>query len=214
MKLSSKVVWSEGMYIGPHHFQGQNRYFENLVQFVASSLWFAPYGVTGVELDAEALHNGTASLLHACGIFPDGLPFNMPETDVLPEPRSIVDLFPPGRDSVTVLLGVPPQKPQGLNCALDEAETRDCPDTRYIADSRIMHDDNTGIDERPIQVGRKNLRLVLDTEPFEGLMSLPLARIIRDGSGHFAYDPHFVPPVLQINASERLMLLGRRLVDA
>jgi len=213
MKLSSKVVWSEGMYIGPHHFQGQNRYFENLVQFVASSLWFAPYGVTGVELDAEALYNGTACLLHARGIFPDGLPFNIPETDTLPGPRSIADLFPPERDAVTVLLGVPPQKPQGLNCVLDIGDTRDCPDARYIAESRVMHDDNTGSDERPIQVGRKNLRLVLDTEPDDGLLSLPLARIVRDGSGHFAYDPHFVPPVLQINASERLMLLGRRLVE-
>jgi type VI secretion system protein ImpJ len=213
VKLASKVVWSEGMYVGPHHFQGQSRYFENLIQFAASSLWFEPYGITGAELDPEALHNGTACVLHARGVFPDGLPFNMPETDALPEPRSINDLFPAERDAITILLGVPRQKPQGLNCVLDGAEASDCPDARYIAELRVMHDDNNGGDERPIQVGRKNLRLLLDTEPSDDLLSLPLARIIRDGSGHFSYDPHFVPPVLQISASQRLMLLGRRLVE-
>ena len=78
MKLLSRVVWSEGMYLGPHHFQVQSRYFEDSIQFAVSSLWFAAYGVAGLELDAEALRNGTVSLIHARGIFADGLPFNMP----------------------------------------------------------------------------------------------------------------------------------------
>src|SRR5579875_3347737 len=32
MRNLSRVVWSEGMYIAPHHFQAQNRYFEDSVQ--------------------------------------------------------------------------------------------------------------------------------------------------------------------------------------
>ena len=28
MKLLSRVVWAEGMYLAPQHFQAQNRYFE------------------------------------------------------------------------------------------------------------------------------------------------------------------------------------------
>ena len=75
MKLLSRVVWSEGMYLGPHHFQAQSRYFEDSIQFATSSLWFAGYGLAGLQLDAEALHNGTVTLLHARGIFPDGLIF-------------------------------------------------------------------------------------------------------------------------------------------
>jgi len=69
MKLLSRVVWSEGMYLGPHHFQVQSRYFEDSIRFAISSLWFASYGLSGVELDADALHNGTVSLLHARGVF-------------------------------------------------------------------------------------------------------------------------------------------------
>ena len=69
MKLLSRVVWSEGMYLGPHHFQVQSRYFEDSIQFATSSLWFSAYGLAGVDLDAHALQNGTVSLIHARGIF-------------------------------------------------------------------------------------------------------------------------------------------------
>jgi type VI secretion system protein ImpJ len=209
MKLLSRVVWSEGMYLGPHHFQVQSRYFEDSLQFAASSLWFAAYGLAGVELDADALENGTISLLHARGILPDGLPFNMPEGDPVPPVYAIGEHFPPTRDGITVLLGIPPRKPDGLNCSLADGVNG----TRYLAESRVLHDENTGADERPVKLGRKNLRLMFDTEPAADLVTLPIARIVRDGKGHFTLDPNFVPPVLQISASARLMLLVQRLIE-
>ena len=198
------------MYLGPHHFQVQSRYFEDSIQFATSSLWFSAYGLAGVELDPEALHNGTVSLLHARGIFPDGLPFNMPESESLPQPRAVADLFPPTRDGVVVMLAIPPRKPDGLNCSLGDGPANAA---RYLAESRVLHDENTGSDERPVRLGRKNLRLLFDTEPAGDLIVLPVARVVRDGSGHFTYDPNFVPPVLQISASERLMLLVQRLIE-
>ena len=64
-----------------------------------------------------------------------------------------------------------------------------------------------------MQLGRKNLRLLLDTEPAGDLLAMPIARVVRDGAGHFAYDADFVPPVLRISASTRLMLLVQRLIE-
>ena len=75
------------MYLGPHHFQAQARYFEDSIHFAASSLWFAGYGLAACELDAEAIHNGTLALIRARGIMPDGLAFEMPDCDALPSPR-------------------------------------------------------------------------------------------------------------------------------
>ena len=210
MNLLSRVVWSEGMYLGPHHFQVQSRYFEDSIQFATSSLWFASYGLAGVELDAEALHNGTVALLHARGIFRDGLPFHMPESDPLPEPRAVADLFPPTRDGIIVMLAIPPRKPNGFNCVLPDGEVADA---RFTAEPRVLHDENTGADERTVQLGRKNLRLLLDTEPAGDLLTMPIARVVRDGAGHFAYDAGFVPPVLRISASARLMQLVQRLIE-
>ncbi len=211
MKHLSKVVWQEGMYLGPHHFQAQTRYFEDVVHFGISSLWFESYGLVGYELDAEALLNGTVSLVHARGIFPDGLPFHMPESDPLPIPRNIADLFPPTRERLTVLLAVAPRKPEGSNCALSEAEGPN--NLRYTAEVHSLHDENTGADEKPVRLGRKNIRLLLDTENSDEVLTLPLARVMRDGSGHFVYDASFIPPCVQISASENLMMMARRLIE-
>ncbi|MGA2328095.1 MAG: type VI secretion system baseplate subunit TssK [Bryobacteraceae bacterium] len=211
MKHLSRLVWSEGMYLGPHHFQAQSRYFEDSVHFAIASLYFAPYGLGGFELDREALLNGTLSLVHARGVFPDGLVFQMPDADPLPPAREISELFSPVRESVTAYLAISPRIPDGLNCALgDDGESSTA---RYIAESVVLHDDNTGRDEKPVRVGRKNVRLLLDTELAPDMVVLPMARIRRDGTGHFVFDPQFIPPSLEISASERLMVMLRRLIE-
>jgi type VI secretion system protein ImpJ len=198
------------MYLGPHHFQVQSRYFEDSTKFATASLWFAPHGVAGCSLDADSLQNGTVSVIHARGIFTDGLPFEMPECDPLPPARGLADFFPPTRDTVTVLLAIPDRKPGGQNCATNgDAFTS----ARYVATVRTIHDENTGSDERPVSLGRKNLRLLFDTESREGLATLPIARVMRDGSGHFIFDPSFIAPCLRISASESLMLILRRLIE-
>jgi type VI secretion system protein ImpJ len=209
MNFLSRVVWSEGMYLGPHHFQAQTRYFEDSARFAISSLWYKPFGMLGYALDEEALHNGTLALVHARGVFPDGLPFLMPECDPLPTPRPVADLFSPTRDRLGVLLAVPAHKAQGLNTSM----TPEANHARFYAETRVCRDETTGSDERPVQLGRKNIRLMLDTEPAAGMITLPLARLMRDGAGHLIFDPDFIPPSLQISASERLMLLLRRLIE-
>src|SRR6202162_2845175 len=103
MKNLSRVVWSEGMYVGPHHFQAQYRYFEDTINSATSRLWYQPYASCGFDADAEALRNGTVALIHARGVFPDGLSFHMPDSDSLPPARKIEESFPPTRESLTVM---------------------------------------------------------------------------------------------------------------
>lgn len=213
MKYLSRVVWSEGMHLGPHHFQVQSRYFEDSIRYATAALWFESYGFVGCSLDSEALRNGTVAVLHARGMFADGLPFNMPECDPLPPARQIAELFPPNRDSLTINLAVPARKLNGLNCINAESADSNGHDVRFLAESRLLHDETTGIDEKPVRVGRKNVQLRLDTEPSDGYAQLPVARIVRDYSGHFIYDPAFVPPCVQISASERIMLILQRLIE-
>jgi type VI secretion system protein ImpJ len=217
MKYLSRVVWSEGMYLGPHHFQAQNRYFEDSIRFAASSLWYEPWGLMGVQLDPEALKNGTVALVHARGIFADGLAFQMPESDPLPAARNITELFPPTRDSLGVALSVAPRRPEGANTLLPEG----MPDTdglprvnlRYRAEEEVLYDETTGRDEKPVQIGRKNIVLKVDTEALGDSLNLPLARVVRDGAGNFVYDPRFIPPSVETGASPMLMWLLQRLIE-
>ena len=210
MKLLSKVVWSEGMYLGPHHFQAQNRYFEESIHFATARLWKHASGLAGCELDADALRNGMVSLLHAHGIFEDGLAFDIPECDPAPAPLSIADQFHPTADHVTVSLAVPRWFADRQNCKLEPVPNGN---SRYTGAVEMLHDENTGRDEKPVQVGRKNLRLVLDTDSSDDVLTLPLARVMRDGTGHFVFDPTFVPSLLRISASERLTSMLQRLVE-
>jgi type VI secretion system protein ImpJ len=211
MTMLSKVVWQEGMHLAQHHFQLQSRYFEDAVAFALSNLFYRPYGLAGLELDAEALRNGTVAVVHARGITPDGLPFHFPDGDPCPPPRDIRELLSPTQDAHVVLLTIPPYRAGQANCVIPpEADGRR---VRYVADTREVPDETTGRDARAVSVGRKNFRLRLDVEPSEDVVALPLARVRRDGAGNLVYDPEFIPPLLQVGASERLMDLARRLVD-
>ncbi len=196
------------MHLAQHHFQAQSRYFEGLVSFTVSNLFFRPYGLVAIGLDAEALLNGTAALVHGRGVFPDGLVFNLGE-DGVPAPLPIRELFSPTQDSHLLLLGIPAFQPTRSNCA---EPNRNGLDARFLAAEEPVLDETTGEDEKKVGVARKNLRLLLDHQATEDLVTLPIGRIRRDGSGHFIYDPEYIPPTLRVGASARLVELLSRLV--
>jgi len=212
MKLLSKIVWSEGMYLAPHHFQAQNRFFEDSLHFATSNLWNETYGFAACDVDADALQNGILALSHARGIFQDGLAFDMPECDPLPQPRSFGPLFSPTADHLTLCLAVPRWIPEGKNCELETGSSGNGA-SRYARQVSTLHDENTGRDERPIPLGKKNLRLIAESEANDEVLTLPVARVVRDGAGRFVCDPNFIPPCVQASASQRLMSLLSRLVE-
>ena len=208
MKLLNKPVWAEGMYLGPHHFQVQSRYFEDSLNFVTANLWRDAYGFAGLEIDNDALRNGTLTLTHAHGLFEDGLAFDLPGSDPAPPPREFRALFSPVADHLTMHLALPANLSEGRNTSLDNGAAAP---TRYQSTEQILPDENTGRDEKPIKVGRKNLQLLGEAEVTDQLVSLPVIRIVRDGSGRFEVDQSFVPPCLSISASGYLTGMLRRL---
>lgn len=208
MRSLTRPVWSEGMYLGPHHFQAQNRYFEDTLDFVTSSLWRDAYGFAGLQFDQDALRNGTLSLTHARGLFADGLAFDLPGSDTAPQPRDFASLFSPVADHLNLYLAVPSFIRDGQNMGPSGSNS-----TRYRAGEQKMPDQNTGLDEKTIEVGRKNLILLGEPEISERYTSMPIARVLRDGSGRFEADPGFVPPSLSLNASPTLTDLLHRLID-
>jgi len=209
MKFLSRVVWSEGMYLGPHHFQTQSRYFEDSIAFLASSLWHEPWGLLHAELDQKAIRNGNAVLLHASGIFPDGLTFELPNSDPPPEPRNLLEVFPSTDAALPLYLAVPSRKDNGFDCDLSAAANG----TRFSRMQRTLRDETNGIDEREVDLGQKNIRLVTEAELTPQMLSIPIAHVLRDGRGHLIYGEDFIPTCLRVSASEPLMLLIKRLLE-
>ena len=211
MKALSRVVWSEGMHLAQQHFQVQNSYFEQLTAAALRNLFPTGYGVASCLLDDEALLNGTVSVQAGLGIMPDGLPFAFPE-EPAPKPLAVAEIFSPTQSSHIVLLAVPQESPGRANCVLPGQS--DGSALRFVAEQRPVTDENTGGDERAVHFARKNFRLLLDHEPRDAMVTLPIARIQRDGAGHFVYDPAFIGPCLRIGANRRLRELVARLVDS
>jgi len=209
MSMLNKPVWSEGMYLGPHQFQAQNRYCEDILHFVTESLWRYPWGFAGLQFDPEALRNGTLALTHARGLFPDGLAFDLPVSDPAPHPLDFSAHLSPVADHLTLHLAVPRLTRNGANTQTEGPGGA----TRYLSAEQKLADQNTGLDEKPIQVGRKNLRLLAEGDVSEELVSLPVVRVVRDGSGHHEADATFVPPCLRLAASPVLTHMLQRLVQ-
>jgi type VI secretion system protein ImpJ len=197
------------MHLGPHHFQLQQRYFEESLRFAVGQIYFKPYGLTHCDLSAEAMQNGSVELNAAQGIFPDGTPFSIPESDAAPDPIDAQSAFSPTDRRQVVYLTLPEIRPSASNVSKD---SRNGDGTRLRSVQRTTFDEVAGGSERLIEFGEKNLRLRLGA-PSPGEVSIPIARVRSTGGGGFAYEPDFVPPVLAIGASPALVQLAQRVVD-
>jgi len=209
MKRLEPVIWSKGTFLTPQHLQLQDRFLENTLQFHLDALAFRPWGFGELQVNQELLANGTFALSNASGILPDGLLFDIPNSDAAPAPKPLLELFSPDQDEVAVYLGIPQYRERGLNVS---APIRDA-DTRYRAEVETFKDENTGASERAVQVARKNFRLLVEGESREGCSALRVASVKKTTAGTFQLNPRFVPPLLDFTASDYLVSIARRLVE-
>src|SRR5262245_44201335 len=84
MTLRHRVIWSQGMFLQPHHFQQETRFTENLLDSRVRAGQPYAWGFDEVVLDESQLVLGRVGLLRAAGILPDGTVFSIPDADALP----------------------------------------------------------------------------------------------------------------------------------
>src|SRR6266478_9206480 len=78
MSWDNKVIWSEGLFLRPQHFQQADRYIEKLVRSRVAALRPYPWGITELKLNRDMLSLGKFALLEARGVLEDGTPFSIP----------------------------------------------------------------------------------------------------------------------------------------
>jgi type VI secretion system protein ImpJ len=209
MKQLQPVLWTKGTFLTPQHLQVQDRFVEDSLNFRLQALKFCPWGFTSLIIDQERLADGDLLLSRATGIFPDGLLFEVPDADPAPASKGIGEFFEPGTKNIDVYLTVPDYRIRGLNVSSAKRDAN----SRYVAAVSPIRDENDGVTEKPIQVARKNLRLMAGTEPREGCSTLRLARVEKTEAGTFRLDSRFVPPLLSIAASDYLTGVIRGVVE-
>ena len=209
MRQLQPVLWTKGVLLTPQHLQTQDRFLEDLLEMQLGALTFCPWGFHRVSVDREALAGGAFAISEAAGILPDGLLFDIPGADPAPPPRPLETCWQPDQQTLDVYLAIPEQLDNGLNVSSGQTDRN----TRFMAEVLLRRDENTGLAERPLVVARKNFRLLAEGEAIEGNTALPVARVVRSSAGSYQLDPGFVPPVVDIAASEYLMAVARRVVE-
>ena len=191
-----KVLWSEGLFLRPQHFQQQERYLENLVERRTRAIRSFPWGFETLEIDDAAAAIGTIALRQATGILPDGTPFNLPADD--PPPVALVIRPDHPKDSL-VYLAVVADRPGVPSATLDENERLAA--LRFGSGAVDVVDSNQGFPEAaPMQLGELRLQLVGEPDLSGAYCAMPIARVIeRRADGQVVLDRQFVGPSLSVN---------------
>lgn len=200
MKQLQPVLWSKGTFLTPQHLQLQDKFLEDSMTFRVQALNFCAWGFSEVILNQELLTEGQLAVSRASGIFPDGLVFEIPGSDQPPPSKSLAEFFEPGMKDLDIYLTVPDYKDKGLNVAAPGQAAS----SRYVAETASVRDENTGVGEKPVQIARKNLRLLAANESREGSSALRIANVEKTETGSFRLNPRFVPPLLEVRANDYL----------
>lgn len=209
MRQLQPVIWVKGTFLSPQHLQAQDRFIEDSLRFRLESLTANPWGLLKARIDQEALAAGVFALPEASGIFPDGLLFDFPGSDAPPDPKPLIECFQPDQQTLDVYLAVPNTRIPGLNVSM----TGGGADTRYLAEAVLIRDENSGLVEKPVQVARKNLRLITEGDSRQDCSALRVACVRKTEAGTLELDPQFIPPLLDLAASDYLRAIARRLVE-
>src|SRR5262245_62082559 len=144
MRRLQPVIWTKGTFLSPQHLQLQDRFLENMLQFHLENLAFRPWGFRTLQISQEALDGGALGIASASGIMPDGLLFDIPNSDGAPPLRQLPECFDPDQASLDLFLAVPQYRDRGLNVASSRREDA----ARYRAEIELFRDENTGLSEK------------------------------------------------------------------
>ena len=194
MSSRNRVIWREGLFIKPQHFQQQQRHSDYALHARLSALSDYFYGLQSLAINEDYLGFGRIALVGATGILPDGTVFNIPNDDMLPTPLEITDASVANQKVYLAL----PLSVSGVNEVNQGGQVA----TRLQAhrhDVRDLHSE--GGDVVSLEVGRVSLRLMLEREDRSAYASLAIARILdKRPDGGLVLDPNFMPCSISVSA--------------
>ncbi len=207
MSSNNRVVWSEGLFLRPQHFQQQDRFVERLVETRCQGLIPHGWGLLDVEIERDFLGIGKFGLRRASGVFPDGTTFRMPDDDPLP---AAIDLDVQVRDQI-VYLAVPVRR--AGEAEFDRREGADRIARHQIREEEARDATTGGGDPAVLEVGALSTRLLLASEITDAYTTIPLAHIAEARADkRVVLDESFMPTVLHTRAAARLATFATELL--
>ncbi|MDO2948051.1 type VI secretion system baseplate subunit TssK [Aeromonas simiae] len=195
MSSRNRVIWREGLFIKPQHFQQQQRHTDYMLHARLSALGDYLYGLQSLTINEDYLGFGRIALVSASGVMPDGTVFNLPTDDLLPPPLEITDAALANQKVYLAL-------PLAVSGVHEVGEAGQQVATRLQShrhDIRDLHSE--GGDVSALELGRVSLRLMLERDDRSAYASIAIARIQdKRPDGGLLLDPNFMPCSINVSA--------------
>ena len=195
MASKNQVIWNEGLFIQPQHFQQQARFFTHQLQQRITAVSPYLYGFKLIELNQEYLSFGKIAIVRAKGIMPDGTVFDIPNDVPPPPPMTIEDVSAVNQ---IVYLTLPMQADGMLEVRWAESHGNN----RYVAKFEEIKDSMTEEGSYVnVAMGTPNVGLALEQDDRSSFTSLALGKILdKRPDGSLVMDESFYPTSYSLEA--------------
>lgn len=199
MASKNKIIWTEGMFLRPHHFQQQELYIENYINSWGISQNPFYWGFTQLEIDQTLLTQGKFAISQAAGIMPDGTPFFFENMKQAPLPLAIMD----NKNSLNIVLALPSQY-EGKKSTIFEEQKHSL--ARYLAFEQDIDDVNTtSMGSAPLQFANPRFQLMLEDDLTSDWITMRVAIVIEKmNDNSIRLDTNYIPPILRCNADQTM----------
>lgn len=197
MSEYSPIVWCEGMFLRPLHFQQQERSINFESKGIQRLLSPYPWGVGALSINQALLKEGQIQLEQCQAIFPDMTLIDIPNKEFVPEAvlvgSEITDTY--------VALVIPFDRVTGQNVSTYDDDLV----TRYTYQDQSVTDNVTGLDEEVLQLAALRVQIKITNDNLPGYLSIRIARIREvTVEGEIILDASYIPPTLNANENTTL----------
>ena len=196
MSLLNRVLWKEGLFIRPQHFQQESRFLmSQLKQVIDISAYHV--GLKKITFDQELLSFGKLGLTECKGVMPDGTLFNLPLTESLPSPINISNNFI-GK-TIYLCLPIISNGEGEVRYSTTYSDSMDSRSEITFTEVKDSHSENGSYAQIELLKNQYFIKSSLDD--LSNYLSIPIARIKDIALDHqILLDEEFYPMSLHINA--------------
>lgn len=216
MSGTRPILWKQGLFLGPQHFQLIDQHHESLLyplrKFMTPYFW----GVASIDISKSALGLGNLRLTGGEFLFPDGSYVTYPGNGVV-EGRNIEDAWQDRDKPFPVYIAVRKQSERGGNVSV-QPNLHDLTGvvSRFVTKegSEEAFDLHQGGPSCQVQYLDYVLKFIWEAEKDQmGDYSLLLiGQLVIDG-GEIRFDSRCLPPAISLNASDELFNVVKEIRD-
>lgn len=216
MPTVKPIFWRQGMFLQPQHFQlAELCQAEKLNQIREQSRpWF--WGITQLSVARESLINRQVEIESGSFIFQDGAIAEI-DKNALIHSRSLEGIEVDPEEPLSVYVGLRKLSQLDPNVSVIHNNTEiESIQTRFFTHAAPETAADRYVNEKPadIQTLTYKLKIVFSHELKEhsDYHLIPVTRIVLDGE-KLTYDHNFIPPLINIEASDTARRLVKELKD-